>query len=118
MMLKVKIIIAVIFFSFGLLACAGAKQRYYSIAENKKYEATIYRQNCMICHGPEGEGKMLTDGKLVPSLRTGNFKAKTRAEIYKQISEGGNGMLPFNRTLSERELKLMSDFVYRDLRGN
>lgn len=117
-MLKIKLLLIGLFLSFALLACAGAKETNFVIADSKKYEATIFRQNCAICHGPEGSGKKLSDGTVVPSLRTGDFKAKTPAQIYKQISEGGNGMLPFNRQLSEREIQMMTDFVYRDLRGN
>lgn len=116
-MLRVKLSIIALFAVFVLLACAGEDRKTFVIAESKKYEVSIYRQHCALCHGPEGEGKTLTDGKLVPSLRTGDFKFKTPEQIYKQISEGGNGMLPFNRTLSAREIQLMTDFVYKDLRG-
>lgn len=117
-MLKLKISIIALFLVFGLLACAGEARKPFVIAESKKYEVSIYKQNCALCHGPEGEGKTLTDGKIVPSLRTGDFKFKTPDQIYNQISNGGNGMLPFNRQLSAREIQLMTDFVYKDLRGN
>jgi mono/diheme cytochrome c family protein len=87
------------------------------IAESNTYEASLFRQHCAICHGSEGEGKMLATGVMVPSLRAGEFKALTEAAIYNQIANGGNGMLPFRNQLTERELKLMASFVYRDLRG-
>jgi len=117
-MLRIKLSVVALFAVFVLLACAGEDRKTFVIAESKKYEVSIYRQHCALCHGPEGEGKTLTDGKIVPSLRTGDFKFKTLDQIYKQISNGGNGMLPFNRILSEREIQLMTDFVYKDLRGN
>ena len=91
------------FVFFGFLACAGSGQKAVVIADSKKYEASLFRQNCAICHGAEAEGKTLDDGKLVPSLRSGEHKFKTEAEIYRQISEGGNGMLPFRGLLSERK---------------
>ena len=47
----------------------------------------------------------------------GEFKFKTRDEIYHQIAEGGNGMTPFKGQLTQRELNLMSEFVYKELRG-
>ena len=75
----------------------------------------MFRQNCAICHGPEAEGRTLSDGKVVPNLRQGEFKYKTDAQIYQHISEGGNGMVPFRGQLTEREIKLMVDFVQRDL---
>jgi mono/diheme cytochrome c family protein len=86
------------------------------IADSKDYEASLFRQHCAVCHGPEADGRTLDDGKVVPSLREGEFKAKTDAEIYKQISQGGNGMTPFRDQLTERELQMMADFVRKRLR--
>jgi|SRR5687767_14338921 len=106
-------------FGFVLLgiACSGAggKQRFV-IAESKAYEASLFRQNCAICHGPEGEGRTLEDGRNVPNLREGEFKYTTDAEIYRHISEGGNGMVSFRGQLTDREIKLMVDFVRNELR--
>lgn len=87
------------------------------IADSKSYEASLFRQNCAICHGPEANGRTLDDGTVVPSLREGEFKFKTEDEIYTQIAEGGHGMLPFRSQLTERELRLMAEFVGKDLRG-
>ena len=107
-------------FGFVLLgiACTGSggKQRFV-IAESKAYEASLFRQNCAICHGPEGEGRTLHDGRTVPNLREGEFKYTTDAEIYRHISEGGDGMVPFRGQLTDREIKLMVDFVRNELRG-
>ena len=112
-----KSLITAVFFSLGL-ACASSGSRRFSIAESKTYEASLFRQNCAICHGPEGEGQKLADGKQIPNLRDGEFKFRTDAEIHKHISEGGNGMVPFRGLLTEREINLMVNFVQRDLRGN
>ena len=103
----------------GLIACfnSGAKKEFV-IAESKSYETSLFRQHCSVCHGPEGHGKTLDDGKIVPSLREGEFKFKTQDEIHHQIAEGGNGMTPFKGQLTARELQLMSQFVYSDLRGH
>lgn len=111
-----KSLIILIFTVIALSACFDSQPQRFSIVESKSYEASLFRQNCAICHGPEGEGKTLDDGKQVPNLRDGEFKFKTDGEIYKHISDGGNGMTPFRGRLTERELKLMVDFVRRDLR--
>jgi mono/diheme cytochrome c family protein len=116
-MRDLKLFIVAAFAVFVLAACFASKQKPYVIADSKEYEASIYRQYCAICHGPEADGKQLQDGKKVPSLRSGEFKFKTEAEIYKQISDGGNGMVPFRNVLSDRELHLMAGFVLHDLRG-
>lgn len=117
-MFKLKLIAIGFFSLFSLLACASSTPKGFVIADSKGYEASLFRQNCAICHGTEAEGKTLDDGKKVPSLRTGEFKFKSEPEIYKQISEGGNGMTPFRLQLSEKELKMMSSFVYKELRGH
>ncbi len=98
-------------------ACGQPDTKPYVIAESKSYEASMFRQNCAICHGPEAEGRILSNGTAVPNLRRGEFKYKTDAQIYQHISEGGNGMVPFRNQLTEREIKMMVDFVQRDLRG-
>ena len=88
------------------------------IAESRAYEASLFRQHCAVCHGPEGNGKTLDDGKVVPSLREGELKMRTVNGIRTQIANGGNGMTPFRDQLTEREIDAMTNFVYRDLRGN
>ena len=98
------------------VSCLSSGQQRYVISESKDYEASLFRQNCAICHGPEAEGKTLADGQQTPNLRHGEFKYKTDAEIYRHIAEGGNGMTPFRGQLTEREINLMVRFVQDRLR--
>ena len=116
-MRRLKIIVLFAFALFGIAACYSSKPKGYVIADSKTYDASLFRQYCAVCHGPEADGKITDDGKKVPSLREADFKFKTRDEIFKQISQGGNGMPPFKDQLTERELQMMTDFVYKDLRG-
>lgn len=113
---RAKLFAVAMFAAIGLAGCFGGGGRYV-IGESIAYEASLFRQNCAICHGPEGDGKILDDGTKVPSLREGEFKAKTENQIYDQIANGGNGMVGFRRQLSEREMRLLVDLVKRDLRG-
>lgn len=115
-MLRVKAAICFLFLLLGLSACFDSTPKSFSIADSKDYDASLFRQNCAICHGSEGDGKTLDDGTVVPSLRTGEFKFKTEAEIQKQISEGGNGMTPFRTQLTDREIRLLTDLVHNKLR--
>lgn len=112
-----KLIVLATFILFSI-ACTFLRPVRYSIVESKTYEASLFRQNCAICHGPEGEGKTLTDGRQVPGLRDPQGKYKTDAEIFRHIADGGNGMVAFRNILTEREINLMVNFVQRDLRGN
>jgi hypothetical protein len=85
-----------------------------------RYCEKLSRRRCSIncaCHGPEAEGKTLDDGTKVPSLREGEFKFKTQGEVYDQIANGGNGMVPHRYQLTERELRLLTKLVVDDLRG-
>ena len=114
--LKFWVVIAFAVFAFA--ACFTSQKKSFVVAESKSYAASLFRQNCAICHGPEGNGRTLGNGLNVPSLREGQFKAPTEAAIENQIANGGNGMVPFRNTLTKRELDMMTDFVYHDLRGN
>lgn len=113
-----KLFIIIIFSVFGLLACAEKKfEREFVIAESKSYEASLFRQNCAICHGQEANGKELADGKKVPSLRYGDAAKKTESEIYEQIKNGKLPMPAFRNQLSEQDIQRMVKFVTRDLQG-
>lgn len=118
----IKKIVLVFFISVlglcaGLTACSDSKPQRYVIADSKTYEASLFRQNCSICHGPEAEGKTLGDGRIIPNLRQGAFKYKTDEQIYSHIADGGNGMIPFRKMLTPREINLLVQFVQKDLRG-
>ncbi|MGH9946588.1 MAG: c-type cytochrome [Pyrinomonadaceae bacterium] len=116
-MVRVKLLIIPVFAATFFVSCFDSKPNRFVIAESKSYEASLFRQNCAICHGVEADGKTLDDGTRVPSLREGDFKFKTEAEIYNQIANGGNGMVAHRFQLSEREMRMLADFVRRDLRG-
>ncbi|MFZ1699655.1 MAG: cytochrome c [Pyrinomonadaceae bacterium] len=114
---KLKLVIIVVFAIFAAANCFSTQNQRYSITDSKAYEASLFRQNCAICHGPEGEGKTLDDGRVIPNIRDGEHKYKTHDEIYKHIADGGNGMVPFRGQFSEREMNMMADFVMKDLRS-
>jgi len=115
-MVRLKLLVTLLAIGSFLIACAGGKKEPYSIQNSKAYEASLFRQNCAICHGPEAEGKMLDNGTQVPSLRHPPYKYKTEGEIYDHIAKGGNGMVPFSGQLSAREIGLMTQFIMNDLR--
>jgi cytochrome c553 len=113
-----KISVLILISGFFVVACWSSKAQQFVISESKAYEASLFRQNCVICHGPEGEGKTLSDGRRIPNLREGEFKYKTDAEIYHHIADGGNGMVPFRGQLTDREINLMVRFVQDQLRSH
>jgi len=116
-MFLLKTIIFIALLAFGLASCiSSGQQGRYSITNSKAYEASLFRQNCAVCHGPEGEGQALDDGLVIPNIRDGEHKYKTENEIYNHIANGGNGMVPFRDQLTDREIKMMVQFVQKDLR--
>ncbi|MDI1241913.1 MAG: cytochrome c [bacterium] len=115
-MLRAKLIAISLFAVIALAACGSSEPTRFSIAADPGYASSLFRQNCAICHGPEGDGRTLDDGTIVPSLRVGEFKKKSEADVYNQISEGGNGMTPFRTQLSEREMRLLTELVHNKLR--
>ncbi len=115
-MRSIKVFAVVLFCSIVIAACFSNKGQRYAITDGKDYEASLFRQNCAICHGPEGEGRTLDDGTVVPNMRDGELKFHSEAEIYKQISDGGNGMPPFRDQLTQRELDMMTRFIHDKLR--
>jgi mono/diheme cytochrome c family protein len=116
-MFHLKLAITIVFI-IATAGCLSGNSARYSITNSKAYEASLFRQNCAICHGPEGEGQTLDDGRVIPNIRAGEHKYKTDEEIYNHIANGGNGMAPFRDQLTEREIRLMVQFVQKDLRGN
>jgi hypothetical protein len=114
-----KFLIVTLFISLALIGCirSSSSTQRYIISESREYEASLFRQNCAICHGPEAEGKTLESGIRTPNLREGEFKYKTDAAIYHHIADGGNGMVPFRGQLTEREINLMVRFVQDKLRS-
>lgn len=115
-MLIKKLVFLIFVIGAGLTACQDSKPQRYVIADSKSYEASLFRQNCSICHGPEAEGKTLQDGRVVPNLRKGDFKYKTDEQIYSHIADGGNGMIPFRKMLSQREINMLVELVQKELR--
>lgn len=97
--------------SLSIVSGSCSQRARYSITDSKTYEASLFRQNCAICHGPEGEGKTLEDGRVIPNIRDGVHKYNTDREIYDHIANGGNGMVPFRGQLSEREIRMLVEFV-------
>ena len=117
-MLKLKVFVILLFVAFCIFACANntSKRREFNITESKSYEASMFRQNCAICHGQEANGKEMED-KIIPSLRYGEAATKSEEEIYLQIKEGKEAMPSFKNQLTEEEIQKMVRFVRRDLQG-
>ena len=113
-MLVVKRLIVLIFVAvFVSAACGERKPKGLSVQESVRVEASVYRSNCVICHGAEAQGKNIGE-RVTPSMRDGDVLTKSDEYIYNQISNGGNGMPPFKYQMTDKEIKNMVKFI-RDL---
>jgi quinoprotein glucose dehydrogenase len=63
------------------------------LTEGGSIGETVYKVNCMVCHGPDFKGGTAF-GQVVPTL-DGIFEQKTSAEIVNTIINGGTTMPPF-----------------------
>ena len=116
--LLLKSIIFGLFAAFAVFACTNGKSGHneFNITESKSYEASLFRQNCAICHGQEANGKEM-EGILIPSLRYGEAATLSEEQIYTQIHDGKLPMPAFKNQMTEDEIKRMVKFVRRDLQG-
>jgi len=73
--------------------------------------ATLFKQKCASCHGPDGKGKTKM-GQVMGAKDLTGIKA-TEAEIEKTITDGkpGTKMLAYKGKLSEAEIKALAAYV-------
>ncbi len=117
-MYYLKIFVFAVFFAFALFSCSSETVRKGGIVieGSKSYEASLFRQNCAICHGSEASGKVV-NGVQIPSLRFGDAATRTKEEIYQQIAHGKLPMPGFDKQLTEKEMHMMVKFIMSDLQG-
>jgi mono/diheme cytochrome c family protein len=79
-----------------------------------------FDKNCKTCHTNGGGGPVkLDDGtKLkVPSLREGHALRHSDAEVFKQISKGGDGMPAFGEKLKPEEINDLVKFIRHEFQA-
>jgi mono/diheme cytochrome c family protein len=98
-----------------LLAAAGCSARGDKPAPAATANAAdqtrlIFERNCVICHGPSGEGKQVGT-MVIPSLRQGAALTDPDERLFQQISDGGKGMPPFKHNFDDRQIRDLVRFV-------
>ena len=79
-----------------------------------------FDKNCKTCHANgEGGPVKLDDGtKLkVPSLRAGHALRHSDAEVFKQITKGGDGMPAFGEKLKPEEINDLVRFIRHEFQA-
>ena len=96
-MLRTKLTIIFILAAVAIAACGSSQPERFSIAASPGYESSLFRQNCAICHGPDGSGGSTNAEDLsvvVPKL--------TDAEIVDRMTNGYLVMPP--QQLEDQEM--------------
>lgn len=117
-MKTLKFSLIMMFALAALVACSkgGAKKTDFVIADSKSVEASTFRAQCALCHGNEGNGKMVS-GVQVPSLRYGKAANLTEEQMYEQVKYGKLPMPSFKDQMSDEDIRKMVKFIMRDLQG-
>lgn len=74
----------------------------------------LYERNCAVCHGPRGEGSQVGTMKT-PPLSSGAALTDPDEKLFKQVSDGGNGMPPFKYTLDDKQIDDLVRFVREEI---
>ncbi len=66
----------------------------------------IYKNQCISCHGTDLKGRVGGNSNIE---KVGQRLSK--AQIVNQITNGGNGMIAFNKRISAEEIELLADWL-------
>jgi len=73
--------------------------------------ATLFKTNCVVCHGADGTGTPTGKALKAPDLHSDAVQKMTDAQIEDQINNGKNNMPPFKSTLKPEQVKLLVAYV-------
>jgi len=73
--------------------------------------ATVYKSNCVVCHGADGAGSPTGKALKAPDLNSPDVQKLTVAQMVTQVSDGKNNMPPFKSTLSKDQINAVVTYV-------
>jgi cytochrome c6 len=74
--------------------------------------ATLFKSNCVVCHGADGSGTPTGKSLKAPDLRSDAVQKLTDEQITEQIENGKNNMPPFKGTLNAAQVKALVAYVH------
>ena len=85
-------------FSLAVLLYACSTKAGHETANSAEMGVKVYKQYCVVCHGP--------DGKLgLNGAKDLTISKYTEAERIVQVTEGKGAMTPFKNILTPEEIK-------------
>lgn len=73
--------------------------------------ATLFKSNCVVCHGADGTGTPTGKSLKAPDLHSDAVQKLTDKQISDQIENGKNNMPPFKGTLNADQIKSLVVYV-------
>jgi cytochrome c6 len=73
--------------------------------------ASLFKANCVVCHGADGTGTPTGKALKAPDLHSEAVQKLTDKEIFDQIENGKNNMPPFKGTLNADQVKSLVAYV-------
>ena len=73
--------------------------------------ATLFKSNCVVCHGADGAGTPTGKSLKAPDLHSDTVQKLTDKQISEQIENGKNNMPPFKGTLNADQIKSLVVYV-------
>ena len=114
---SVKLTLILIVAVVAIASCGEKKSLpNFVISESKSLEASLFKQNCALCHGNEANGKEIA-GVRVPSLRFGKAANVSYEKMFDQIKYGRMPMPAFEKQLTDEQIHGLVKFIMRDLQG-
>ena len=74
--------------------------------------ASLFKANCVVCHGADGSGTPTGKSLKAPDLRSDAVQKLTDQQITDQIENGKNNMPPFKGTLNDAQIKALVAYVH------
>lgn len=101
--------------ALAAVGCASRAQKP-ALSTSELPVRVLYERNCAVCHGPRGEGSQHGTMKT-PPLNSGAALTDSDEKFFKQISDGGNGMIPFKYTLDDRQINDLIRYIREEIQG-
>ncbi len=100
-----------VFVTFGVAIALALVALAASAPAKADDGATLFKSNCVVCHGADGTGTPTGKSLKAPDLHSEVVQKLTDKQISDQIENGKNNMPPFKGTLSADQIKLLVAYV-------
>jgi cytochrome c6 len=102
--MKIKSSGIVLFFILLAAACGSESDSNTQKSNPSLSAKALYEKHCAICHGSDGR-KGLSGAKMIPESK---LSVKERINL---ITNGKGNMMPYEKVLSEEEIKAVAEFT-------